>query len=194
MKSLRTQPSRYRNSVRIGGGEWRGRLLTFPHAEGLRPTGDRVKQTLFNWLGQSMLGMTCLDAFAGSGALGFEAASRGASQVVLCESNRETARSLSGNAERLGALQCKVFPVDVSLWLHTNSLKFDVAFCDPPFSAALNTFLAQLMPHLAVGARMYVESGQPIDSLCTPPSRFVVEKASKAGAVHFGLLRLISAG
>lgn len=183
------------NSVRIGGGEWRSRLLTFPDAEGLRPTGDRVKQTLFNWLGQSLDGRICLDAFAGSGALGFEAASRGAQQVVLCEANRETAKSLTDNAQRLGAAQCKVVHADVRQWLRLNSVKFNLAFCDPPFSAAmLDTFLAQLVPHLAEDALVYVELAHVVETLRSVRSQFVVEKASKAGAVHFGLLRLISAG
>jgi 16S rRNA (guanine966-N2)-methyltransferase len=196
-RSTNSRPSQRRrvNNVRIGGGEWRSRLLTFPDADGLRPTGDRVKQTLFNWLGQSLVERVCLDAFAGSGALGFEAASRSAQQVVLCEANSETAKSLVDNAERLGARQCKVVHADVRLWLRTNSLKFDVVFCDPPFAEALlDTFLVQLAPHLTEDALVYIESAQPLEALTSIHSRFVVEKASKAGAVHFGLLRLISAG
>jgi 16S rRNA (guanine966-N2)-methyltransferase len=195
MNNSRTSQRRHVNNVRIGGGEWRSRLLTFPDANGLRPTGDRVKQTLFNWLGQSLLERVCLDAFAGSGALGFEAASRGAQQVILCEAQGETARSLAENAKRLGAQQCRVVHADVRLWLRTNGLKFDVVFCDPPFlEAILDTFLAQLVPHLAEDALVYVESAQPVETLSGIHSHFVVEKASKAGAVHFGLLRLISAG
>jgi 16S rRNA (guanine(966)-N(2))-methyltransferase RsmD len=191
----RTSQHRRVNSVRIGGGQWRSRLLSFPDADGLRPTGDRVKQTLFNWLGQSLVERTCLDAFAGSGALGFEAASRGAQQVVLCEANGETARSLTDNADRLGATQCKVVTADVRTWLRNNSLKFDVAFCDPPFSEViLGTFLEQLVPHLAEDALVYIESAKSIETFCSTNNCFVVEKASRAGAVHFGLLRLISAG
>jgi 16S rRNA (guanine(966)-N(2))-methyltransferase RsmD len=181
--------------VRIGGGAWGSRLLTFPDADGLRPTGDRVKQTLFNWLGQSLVDRVCLDAFAGSGALGFEAASRSAQLVVLCETNIETAKSLANNAQKLRARQCKVVHRDVRLWLRTNSLKFNVVFCDPPFAdTMLGTYLVQLTSHLAEGALVYVESANPTDTLTAIHNHFVVEKASRAGAVHFGLLRLISAG
>jgi 16S rRNA (guanine966-N2)-methyltransferase len=90
------------SKVRIIGGEWRGRLIDFPQAEGLRPTPDRVRETLFNWLGQTLDGMTCLDLFAGSGALGFEALSRGARRVVMVEQNPRVLKALQENARKLG--------------------------------------------------------------------------------------------
>jgi len=91
------------SKVRIIGGEWRGRLINFPQAEGLRPTPDRVRETLFNWLGQTLDGKTCLDLFAGSGALGFEALSRGARRVVMVEQNPQVLKALQENARKLGA-------------------------------------------------------------------------------------------
>jgi len=91
------------SKVRIIAGEWRGRLITFPQAEGLRPTPDRVRETLFNWLGQTLDGKTCLDLFAGSGALGFEALSRGARRVMMVEQNPQVLKALQENARKLGA-------------------------------------------------------------------------------------------
>jgi len=91
------------NKVRIGAGEWRGRLISFPAVEGLRPTPDRVRETLFNWLGQTLDGKVCLDLFAGSGALGFEALSRGARRVVMVEQNPQVLKALQENARKLGA-------------------------------------------------------------------------------------------
>jgi 16S rRNA G966 N2-methylase RsmD len=91
------------SKVRIIGGEWRGRLIDFPQAEGLRPTPDRVRETLFNWLGQTLDGKTCLDLFAGSGALGFEALSRGARRVMMVEKNPQVLKALQGNARKLCA-------------------------------------------------------------------------------------------
>lgn len=90
------------NTVRIIGGEWRSRILKFPDQDGLRPTPDRVRETLFNWLGQILIGKTCLDLFAGSGALGFEAASRGAQQVTLIEQSSKVFAALRDNASKLG--------------------------------------------------------------------------------------------
>jgi 16S rRNA (guanine966-N2)-methyltransferase len=182
------------NRVRIGGGEWRSRVLDFTDAPGLRPTGDRIKQTAFNWLGQSLHGKTCLDAFAGSGALGFEAASRGAEQVVLCEVDTEAVKFLRQNAEKLAATRCKIVAIDVLSWLKTNTTKFDVVFCDPPFASDQHQrFLAAIAPHLAPGALIYVEAAAPLESLVDPVGPFAILKASRAGAVYFGLLHLISA-
>ena len=187
-----------RNQIRIGGGLWRSRVLAFPDAPGLRPTPDRIRQTLFNWLGQTLHGKTCLDAFAGSGALGFEAASRGAERVVMCEANGGVARALAGNAALLAADQCSIVPRSVFDWLRASTLVFDVVFCDPPFSENLYTsFFVSLTPHLAENALVYVEAAYPIESLvmqlaAAAPSYEVV-KSSKAGSVYFGLLRLNAA-
>lgn len=184
-----------RNQIRIGGGQWRSRVLQFPDAPGLRPTPDRVRQTLFNWLGQTLHDKACLDAFAGSGALGFEAASRGAKHVLMCEANVSVARVLTSNAALLGASQVTVASRSVFEWLKSGVGKFDVVFCDPPFSENLHsTFLAGLTPHLAAGALVYVESAEAIASLIIATPMYEVVKSSKAGSVNFGLLQLISAG
>jgi len=188
-------PGAGRNQLRIGGGVWRSRVLPFPDAPGLRPTPDRVRQTLFNWLGQTLHGMTCLDAFAGSGALGFEAASRGAERVVMCEANGVVARVLTGNAALLAADQCNIVPCSVFEWLRACTLRFDVVFCDPPFSENLHaSFLAALTPYLVENALVYVESAQPLELLVASMSGYEVAKSSKTGSVYFGLLRLNSAG
>jgi 16S rRNA (guanine(966)-N(2))-methyltransferase RsmD len=179
------------SQVRIGGGDWRSRLLAFPNIDGLRPTGDRIKQTLFNWLGQNLSGKNCLDAYAGSGALGFEAASRGAARVVLCEIDPTALQLLKQNATALHARQCEIIPCDVKGWLATSDETFDVAFCDPPFSGADHAkFLRAVLPHLAPDGLVYVESNTPIDALLGTDSPYAIAKQRKAGAVYFGLLRL----
>ena len=120
--------------VRIIGGLWKRSKLAVPARPGLRPTPDRVRETLFNWLGQDLTGLRCLDAFAGSGALGFEAASRGAVQVLLCEQDPGLAAGLRANAERLKATQIKVQRGDAIATLKGASRgSWDLVFLDPPF-------------------------------------------------------------
>ncbi len=191
--------------VRIGGGEWRNRPLRFPSTVGLRPTGDRVRQTVFNWLGQSLHGLACLDAFAGSGALGFEAASRGASRVVMCEVDRAAVAALQDNrtkfaesasvASRVAATACEIAAVPVEQWLLRHRVEFDVVFCDPPFQSRQQAaFLQRVRAHLAADARIYVEADVPLEPLLADVPGIEWLKSSKAGAVYFGLLRLDSVG
>ncbi|MEI6736892.1 MAG: 16S rRNA (guanine(966)-N(2))-methyltransferase RsmD [Pseudomonadota bacterium] len=178
------------NQIRIGAGQWRSRVIRFPTVTGLRPTSDRVREIIFNWLGQSLHGRICLDAFAGSGALGFEAASRGAELVVMCESNPLAVTSLYANAQRLNATQCNIIAQDVLVWINKNTIAFDVVFCDPPFNAGLHTpFLESITTHLSPGALIYVEMGEPLDLVPMIAIRYDVVKSSRAGAVYFGLLR-----
>src|SRR5499433_20698 len=108
------------NRVRVIGGRWRSRLLRFPAAPGLRPTPDRVRETLFNWLGQDLTGAACLDLFAGSGALGFEAASRGARRVVMVERDPATFRSLTAAREQLGASAVRLVRADALEFLRSD--------------------------------------------------------------------------
>lgn len=173
------------NTVRIIGGEWRSRILKFPDQDGLRPTPDRVRETLFNWLGQLLIGKTCLDLFAGSGALGFEAASRGAQQVTLVEQNSKVFAALRENAAKLGSERLRLHRADGLSWLRTDQGVYDVIFLDPPFQSAL---LAQLLPmllaHLTPTGCAYVESGTAI----SPPAGMQLLKSGHAGQVHFGLL------
>ncbi len=183
------------NSIRIGAGKWRSRVVRFPDVVGLRPTPDRVRETVFNWLGQSLHGKICLDAFAGSGALGFEAASRGAAQVVMCESNATAVLSLQQNVRLLLASHCVVAAHDVLGWLKENPKLFDIVFCDPPFDAGLLApFLEAISGHLSADALVYVEMREPLDLVPAISADYRVVKSSKTGAVYFGLLRLNTTG
>lgn len=136
------------NQLRIIGGEWRGRRLRFPDAAGLRPTADRVRETLFNWLQGRVYGRRCLDLFAGSGALGFEAASRGAADVVMIESSPRVAEALRANAELLGADAVRIEARRAEAFLQSAAQGFDVVFLDPPFGRNL---LAPVLRGLADG-------------------------------------------
>ena len=146
-------------SVRIIAGSLRGSKLPVPHRPGLRPTSDRVRETLFNWLQHALPGARVLDLFAGTGALGFEAASRGAGEVVMVERDPELARSLREQAVRLRADRVSVVADDALAWLgRPPGEGFDVVFLDPPFSASLwEPAAAALVPWLASGALIYVE-------------------------------------
>jgi 16S rRNA (guanine966-N2)-methyltransferase len=174
------------NRVRIVGGEWRRRLVSFPDAEGLRPTPDRVRETLFNWLGQDLTGERALDLFAGSGVLGFEALSRGASECVLVEASGDVLRALRENARVLGAARARIVRADALEFLRApQGGPFDVVFVDPPFSSGLaERVLERLPPHLAVDARVYVESPAPIDL-----PGWTALRHGRAGAVHFQLIK-----
>jgi len=146
--------------VRIIGGRWRGSKLPVADVAGLRPTADRVRETLFNWLQPMLPGATVLDLFAGTGALGFEAASRGATKVVLVESDAALAASLRASAVRLGADAVEVACEDARRWLaRSPNHQFDLVFLDPPFAAALwQPALAALAPWLADDAWLYLET------------------------------------
>ncbi len=122
-----------KNKLRIIGGDWRSRQINFVDAPGLRPTPARVRETLFNWLRYEIVGTQCLDLYAGSGALGFEAASRGAKSVVQVENNIQACHCLKDNAVALSAVQIKVVQNDVLRYLDGEGLAFDVVFLDPPF-------------------------------------------------------------
>ncbi|WP_249605094.1 16S rRNA (guanine(966)-N(2))-methyltransferase RsmD [Chromobacterium sp. IRSSSOUMB001] len=181
--------SQSRNTVRIIGGEYRRRLLPFPDAQGLRPTPDRVRETLFNWLGQQLYGKSCLDLFAGSGALGFEAASREARRVVMVEKSRTVAESLKANRLLLSAASIDVAQFDALAYLKVCRERFDVVFVDPPFDSDL---LAQVLPMLAQvmseDGLAYIESRRWPEEL---PGWEVLKRA-KAGQVHYGLLRRVA--
>ncbi|MFO1205884.1 MAG: 16S rRNA (guanine(966)-N(2))-methyltransferase RsmD [Burkholderiales bacterium] len=173
------------NRVRIIGGTWRSRLVHFPAIDALRPSPDRVRETLFNWLGQDLTGLSCLDLFAGSGVLGFEAASRGATRVVMVERDRTAVSALRENATRLGAQAVEVVQADVLACLRHETRRFDVVFMDPPFSQDLvPAVLTAVTACLADGARVYVESGRPLTAAA--PWRMLREQ--RAGRVHFHLL------
>jgi 16S rRNA (guanine966-N2)-methyltransferase len=176
-----------RNRVRIIGGAWRSRLVRFPGTPGLRPTPDRVRETLFNWLGQRLEGLACLDLFAGSGALGFEALSRGARRVVMVERDRAGAQALKAAAAEHGATGAVVVEGDALAWLASGGERFDLAFVDPPFASDLAArAMAKLPARLAPGARVYVESAKPL----APEGPWTALREGRAGAVRFALYQL----
>ncbi len=173
------------NRVRIIGGQYRRRLLDFPGSGGLRPTPDRVRETLFNWLGQDLPGWTCLDLFAGSGALGFEAASRGAARVVMIERDRAAHQALEKNRAALGAGAVEVVFADALAWLAGSRETFDLICVDPPFGSGLAApALADLVRHLGPGGLVYVEQAAPIEA----PPGFIIHRSGRAGRSHFALL------
>jgi 16S rRNA (guanine966-N2)-methyltransferase len=179
-------PSVIRNKVRIIGGVWRSRQIEFPAAEGLRPTPDRVRETLFNWLGQTLDGRTCLDLFAGSGALGFEALSRGARQVVMVEQNQAVLQALKNNAAKLGAGCLELWPGDALRFASQDRRQFDVIFLDPPYDLDLVPKLLPGLPALlAPGGMVYVEDDRALEL----PEGWEVWRSGHAGKVHFYLLR-----
>jgi 16S rRNA (guanine(966)-N(2))-methyltransferase RsmD len=174
--------------VRLIGGDWKRSKLPVADKPGLRPTPDRVRETLFNWLGQRLEGWRVLDAFAGSGALGFEAASRGAAEVVMLERDAELARSLSASATRLKAGNVRVEQADALAWMRRAAPgRFDLVLLDPPFADALHEpAVAAASPLLEDTGWLYIESDQP-----WPPEHPTWRpwRQSRAGAVHFALLR-----
>jgi 16S rRNA (guanine966-N2)-methyltransferase len=172
--------------VRIVGGAWRSRLIDVPASPDLRPTPDRVRETLFNWLGQDLSGLACLDLFAGSGVLGFEAASRGAARVVMVERDGEALAGLRAGRVALAADQVEIVPGDAFEYLAHARQRFDVVFLDPPFRQnALPAALAALPPHLNPGARVYVEAARPLQ--LQPPWGEL--RRRRAGQVSYQLLQ-----
>jgi 16S rRNA (guanine966-N2)-methyltransferase len=177
-------PARSYSSVRIIGGEWRRRLIRFPAVPDLRPTPDRMRETLFNWLGQDLTGETCLDLFAGSGALGFEAASRGARQVVMVERDAQVFGALQATHTLLGAAQVELTRADALAFLRADARRYGVVFLDPPFNLNLLPRLLLRLPDcLDQGARVYLES----DRIAELPEGYQLLRQSRAGRVH-GLL------
>jgi 16S rRNA (guanine(966)-N(2))-methyltransferase RsmD len=175
-----------RNRVRIVGGEWRSRLIAFPPRRDLRPTPDRVRETLFNWLGQDLTGRTCLDLFAGSGALGFEAASRGARRVVMVERDPVVFRALAASRTALNAAAVELAQADALEFLRVDAGVYDIVFLDPPFGSGYWPRLAPFLPpRLAPGAFVYYESAQPDD---LPPG-WEMWRQGRAGRVKYQLLK-----
>ncbi|HMV00446.1 MAG TPA: 16S rRNA (guanine(966)-N(2))-methyltransferase RsmD [Rhodocyclaceae bacterium] len=175
------------NTVRIVGGNWRRRVLRFPDSTGLRPSPDRVRETLFNWLGQSLEGWVCLDLFAGSGALGFEAASRGADRVVMVEKAPRVFAALKDNAQLLEAgHKVELLRGDALQYAASTSSRFDLIFLDPPYHCGWIDKLAPFLGRLAgENAALYVETEYPIDSL----GSWTTTRRGRAGEVHYHLLQ-----
>jgi 16S rRNA (guanine(966)-N(2))-methyltransferase RsmD len=180
------------HEVRIVGGRFRRSKLPVLDKPGLRPTPDRVRETLFNWLGQELSGWRVLDAFAGSGALGFEAASRGAADVLLLEQDAELVRSLRSSRQRLQADTLRVERADALAWMaQACGGTFDLVLLDPPFGSDLLARALPLAARLAAARGLiYVESAQPLSA---PPQGWSVQRRARAGAVHFHLLQRAAA-
>ena len=176
------------HEVRIIGGQWKRSKLPVADRPGLRPTPDRVRETLFNWLGQDLTGWRCLDAFAGSGALGFEAASRGAAEVVLLERDPALVASLQASRQRLKADALRVEGSDAIGWMGRAAAgSFDLVFLDPPFGTDLAERALPLAARLcAADGLIYLEARQPPSAL---PEGWELQRQGRAGAVHFHLLR-----
>ncbi len=193
MKKVKT------NQLRIIGGQWRGRKLAFADGEGLRPTMDRVRETLFNWLQSKIVDAHCLDAFSGSGALGFEALSRYAGSVVMIDTNPAAIRMIRENLDILGAGHAQVLKMDAQDYLrsYTKSIAnaatekpFDIVFLDPPFNKQLVEPYCQLLAKsgcLAKQATIYIEieKNTPLPTL---PDGWHVVKQKKAGQLAFFLV------
>ncbi|MDO9234026.1 MAG: 16S rRNA (guanine(966)-N(2))-methyltransferase RsmD [Methylotenera sp.] len=174
------------NTVRINAGEWRSRLLKFPEAEGLRPTPERVRQTVFNWLGQDLTGLNCLDLFAGTGVMGFEALSRNAKSTVLVEKTPVVYKAILENKTTLQASNAQVLNADALSFIAKNQQLFDVVFLDPPYNQGwLDKVLPLLPAHLTKDALVYVEAEYAIK----PTDAWQVVKQSKAGNVFYHLLK-----
>ncbi len=178
--------------VRIIGGQWKRTPLTVPELEGLRPTPDRVRETLFNWLGQDLAGKQCLDLFAGTGALGFEAASRGAARVVSVDAHRAAAAAIRQTIAKLNARQIEFHQADALAMLtalERAGERFDLVFLDPPFR---QDWLARVLPRviglLAPDGAIYVESETALDAAPLQAQGLHLERAAAAGQVHYHLL------
>lgn len=191
------------NQLRIIGGQWRGRKLSFADGEGLRPTMDRVRETLFNWLQSDINGARCLDLFSGSGALGLEALSRYADEVVMVDNNHQAIRMIRQNLELLGVENAQLMQMDASAYLSllqtdSNSPEvsfsrqtFDIVFLDPPFNQQLVAQFCELLDKskcLSEQALIYIEI-EKNTQLPPLPNNWNVIKEKKAGQLAYYLLR-----
>lgn len=196
-KENRTARTAQSGSVRIIAGSYRRTRLPVPTAQGLRPTPDRVRETLFNWLGQSLQGWVCIDAFAGTGALGFEAASRGAKAVYLLESNTEVAKQLRACCDSLGAQTVTVVPGTAHQrmgYLFAAGVRADLVFLDPPFAApellwsALEDCRKLLLPDGLVYVELSLKLREQLEQRAEK-SRWQLLRSATAGADFFALLQ-----
>jgi 16S rRNA (guanine966-N2)-methyltransferase len=183
-----------KNQIRIIGGEWRSRQISFYDIPGLRPTPARVRETLFNWLQYDIPGSRCLDLYAGSGALGFEAASRGAKAVVQVEQDANACRALHENVVKLNANQVKIVQTDVFRFLAENDAKpFDIVFLDPPFGKGLAAQTCHWLEDkgwLSQDTKIYVEYESKLP-VANSPEKWQLLKSKIAGEVSYNLFAKI---
>ncbi len=177
--------------VRIVGGAWKRSRLVVADRPGLRPTPARVRETLFAWLGGDLSGWRCLDAFAGTGALGFEAASRGAAEVVLLERDRALVGVLAQARERLQAQQLRVEHADAFEWMaRCPAARFELVLVDPPFELqAFDAALAAARRLVVPGGFIHLEADRDVDADAVAAIDLLPHRQGRAGAVHFHLLR-----
>ena len=181
--------NKQQGQLRIIGGDWRGRKLSFPAVDGLRPTSDRVRETLFNWLQMDIPGRRCLDLFAGSGALGLEALSRGAAEVVMVEQNRNAAQQIRQHLQTLNSQSGRVDNSDAFSYLKEPATPFDVIFLDPPYQLGCLAECCQLLEQngwLKDKAFIYLEdsSKNPAPEL---PDNWQLIRSKKAGEIGYHL-------
>lgn len=179
------------NSLRIIAGKWRGRKLQFPDSEGLRPTSDRVRETLFNWLSPAIHDASCLDLFCGSGALSLEALSRGASEALLIDASTRVCEQLRSNLKLLKCNSAKVLTKDTIKWLkepNSEEKPFDIVFVDPPFNRNLAAFCCELLDSQGLvkqGSYIYIETESALSLQL--PSSWHIHRQKKAGQVAYYL-------
>ena len=175
--------TKHLGEVRLIGGLWKRSKLTVADRPGLRPTPDRVRETLFNWLGQDLTGWRVLDAFAGTGALGLEAASRGAAQVLLLDHDAGLVAAIAAAGQRLGARGVTALRADAFTWIGRSAADaFELVFVDPPYDSDLAGPAAAAAARLVVpGGYLFVEAGVLLQEV---PAGFVGHKTLRAGAVH----------
>jgi 16S rRNA (guanine966-N2)-methyltransferase len=172
------------NRVRIIGGRFRGRVIRFPAVAGLRPTPDRVRETLFNWLGQDLTGWRSLDLFAGSGALTLETLSRGGEHAVAVDRNPELVRAIAATAATLGATGLDAHAADARRHLARDAGTYDVIFLDPPFATdEWAWLLPACLLRLGGAGYIYAEAGRELAA----PDGLAMWRHAKAGAVHYHL-------
>jgi 16S rRNA (guanine966-N2)-methyltransferase len=178
------------NRLRIISGRFRGRVLRFPVAQGLRPTPDRVRETLFNWLGQDLEGQHTLDPFAGTGALSLEALSRGAARAVAVDRNPVLVQALDATARSIGAHGLVAQVADARDWLARDQARYDVVFLDPPFATdPWSWLLPAAARRLHPAGMVYAEAAHAL----APPPGMTMVRRDKAGHVHYHLLALTPA-
>ena len=187
--------TRKKGRLRLIGGVWRSRRLQVPVGPGLRPTPDRVRETLFNWLGPWIEGCRVLDLFAGSGALGLEALSRGAAEAVFVETSRTAVRALEANIGLLGAASAAVLCMDAMRYLERAGEAFDLIFVDPPYASGLVGPVLDLLHgsgSLKPAGYVYIEESAGKETTLNPHWR--VYREVRAGAVHGRLLKIDETG
>jgi 16S rRNA (guanine966-N2)-methyltransferase len=172
--------------VRVIGGRFRGRVVRFPKGASVRPTPDRVRETLFNWLGQDLAELSTLDLYAGSGALSLEALSRGAAVAVAIDRDPALVRAIADTAREFGAAGLEAHAADARAWLANDRRRYDVIFLDPPFGDdPWPWLLPACAARLAAGGYLYAEAARAL----TPPAGLTLHRHARAGQVHYHLLR-----